>query len=169
MIAGQYQHMRGIVRANEIEILKHRVRGAAIPMGADLLLGGNQLHEFAQFPPQIAPAALNVLDQRLRFVLGQHRYLADAGIDAIRQHKIDDAELAAERSRGFAAMLGEGLEAFAAAARHDHRQSPAGQSADVASGVIAGGVAHHDPKPDTLGKRLHLFSRPFFMRLLHCD
>jgi hypothetical protein len=66
-------------------------------------------------------------------------------------------------------MLGEGFEAFAAAARHDHRQGAAGQAADVASGVIAGGVSHHIPKPDTLGKRLHLFSRPFFARLLHCN
>ena len=39
-------------------------------------------------------------------------------------------------------MLGERLEAFAAAARHDHRQGSAGQTADVASGIIAGSVSH---------------------------
>ena len=112
---------------------------------ADLLLRRYQLDEFAELAAQIAPAALNVLDQRLRFVLGQHRDLPDAGIDAIRQHEIDDAEFAAERRGRFAAMLGERLEAFAAAARHDHRQSSARQSADVASGVVTSSVSHTFP------------------------
>ncbi len=67
---------------------------------------------------------------------------ADAGIDAIRQHEIDDAEFAAEGRGRFAAMFGEGFEAFAAAARHDYRQRSAGQTADVASGVGAGSVSH---------------------------
>ena len=156
VIAGQDQYMGRIMRADEIQILVHRIRGAAIPVRADLLLRGNQFHELAQLAAQIAPAALNVLDQRLGFVLGQHRDLANAGIDAIRQHEIDDAELSAERRGRFAAMLRESLEAFAAASRHDHCQGSAGQTADIASGVIAGSVSHC-PKRDTLRRRLHQF------------
>ena len=45
---------------------------------------------------------MDVLDQRLRLVLREHRDLADAGVHAVRQHEIDDAELAAERRRRFA-------------------------------------------------------------------
>ena len=63
MISRQYQHMRRIVRANEFQILIYRISGAAIPVGADLLLRGNQLDEFAEFAAQITPAALDVLNQ----------------------------------------------------------------------------------------------------------
>ena len=98
--------MGGVVRADEIEILEHGVGGAAVPMRAGLLLGRDQLDEFPHFAAQIAPAALDVLDQGLRLVLGEHRDLADAGIDAIRQHEIDDAEFAAEGRGRLAAVLG---------------------------------------------------------------
>ena len=142
MIARQNQHMSRMMRADEFEILIHRIGSAAIPVGADLLLRRNQLHELAEFSAQIAPAALNVLDQRLGFVLGQYGNLANTGIDAIGQHEIDDAELPAEGCRRLAAVLSERFEALAAAAGHDHRQRPAGQTADIASGVVAGSVSH---------------------------
>ena len=134
--------MGRVMRADEIEILVHRVGGAAVPMRAGLLLRRDQFDEFPHFAAQIAPAALDVLDQRLRLVLGEHRDLADAGIDAIRQHEIDDAEFAAEGRRRLAAVLGERLEPLAAAARHDDRQGAAGQSADIASGVVTSSVSH---------------------------
>ena len=145
VIARQDQHVRRVVRADEFQILEHRVGRAAIPVSADLLLRRNQFDEFAEFTAQIAPAALNVLDQGLRLVLGQYRDLADAGIDAVRQDEIDDLELAAERRRRLAAMLGERLEAFAAPSRHHHRQRAAGQTADVTSGVITSCVSHTLP------------------------
>ena len=78
MIARQDQHVRRIVRADELEILVHRIGGAAIPMDADLLLRGNQFDELAQFAAQVAPAALDVLDQGLRLVLRQNGNLPDA-------------------------------------------------------------------------------------------
>ena len=59
-------------------------------------------------------------------------------------------------------MLRESLEAFATASRHDYRESSAGQTADVTSGVVAGSVSH-PLKPDTLRQRLH---QVFFGSLL---
>jgi len=97
--------VRGVVRTDEIEILVNRVGGSAVPVHTDLLLSRDQFDELPQFSAQIAPAALNMLDEGLRLVLGQHGNLANAGIDAIREHEIDDAEFTAERSRGFAAMF----------------------------------------------------------------
>jgi hypothetical protein len=73
----------------------------------------------------------DVLDERVRLVLGQHRDLADAGVDAVRQREVDDAELAAERGRRLATVLGEVPQPLAAAAGHDHGKRPAGQSAEV--------------------------------------
>jgi hypothetical protein len=46
-------------------------------MGTDLLLGGDQFDEFPEFAAQIAPAALDVLDERLRLVLRENRDLTD--------------------------------------------------------------------------------------------
>ena len=111
--------------------------------GPDLLLRRNHLDELAELAAQVAPAALDVLDQRLRLVLRQDRDLADARVHAVRQHEIDDAELAAERRRGLAAMRGEVLETLAASAGHDDRQRAARQAADVASGRSSRGLSGH--------------------------
>jgi hypothetical protein len=107
-----------------------------------LLLGGNQFHELAEFAAQVAPAALNVLYERLSFVLSQDRDLPYPGIDAIREYEIDDPKFTAEWRSRFAAMLCERLEALAATSCHDHRQCAACQSADVASGVNTSSVSH---------------------------
>ena len=53
------------------------------------------------------------------------------------KHEIDDAEFAAERRRGFRAMLGEPLEPLAATTGHDHRERAAGKAADVTTGSCA--------------------------------
>ena len=63
MIARQNQHVRRVMRADEIKILIHRIGGTTIPEGADLLLRGNQFDELAELAAKIAPAALNVLNQ----------------------------------------------------------------------------------------------------------
>jgi hypothetical protein len=110
-----------------------------------LLLGGDQFHELAEFSPQVAPTALDVLYQRLCFVLCQHGNLANTRVDAIRQYEIYDPKLAAERRRRFTAVLGERLESLAPPSGHHDRQRPARQAADVSSGVIAGGVSHTFP------------------------
>ena len=102
-----------------------RIGGAAVPEVAHLLLRRDHLDELAELAAQVAPAALDVLDQRMRLVLRHHRDAADAGVHAVRQHEIDDAELAAERRRRLAAVIGEVLEALAAAAGHDHRERAA--------------------------------------------
>ena len=56
---------------------------------------------------QERPAALNMPDQAVRFVLGCHADVADTGIHAIGQREIDDAELAAERNCRLGTPLSE--------------------------------------------------------------
>jgi len=131
VVAGQHQHVQRPVGADDLHVLPQRVRRALVPLGTAPLLRRDDLHEFAELAPQVAPAALDVLDQRMRLVLGQHRDLSDAGVDAVRQREVDDAELAAERRGGLAAVLGEVSEPLPAAAGHDHGQGPAGQPAEV--------------------------------------
>jgi hypothetical protein len=131
------------MREDVLHVLVDGIGGAAIPHLADLLLCGNHFDELAELAAQIAPAALDVLDQRLRLVLRKDRNLANAGVDAVREHEIDDAELAAKGRRGLAAMLGQRPQALAAAARHDHRERAAGQATDVATGGRARRNSRH--------------------------
>jgi len=143
VIAGQHQHVLGAVREDEIDVLVHRIRRAAIPDGSQLLLRRHHLDELPELAAQIAPAVVHVLDQRLRLVLREDRDLADAGVHAVGEHEVDDAELAAEGGGGLGAVLGEIAQALAAAAGHDDREGPAGEAADVATGGSAGGLARH--------------------------
>ena len=100
---------------------------------AELLLRRNDLDEFAELAAQVTPAALDVLDERVRLVLREHRDPADTGVHAVREHEIDDAELAAEGRRGLAAEIGEMLQSLATPAGHDDGQRVAGDAADVAA------------------------------------
>ncbi len=52
----------------------------------------------------------------------------------VRQHEVDDAELAAERRGRLAAEIGEMLQALAASAGHDDGQRIACDSTDVTAG-----------------------------------
>ena len=62
---------------------------------------------------------LEVAQQRVRFVLGDDADFEEAGIDAVRERKVDDAVAAAEVHRRFGALVGEFVEAGAASARQD--------------------------------------------------
>ena len=133
VVPREHEHVQRSVLANHLHVLPQRVRRAAVPVRAALLLRRDDLDELAELAAQVAPAALDVLDERMRLVLRQHGDLPDARIDAVRQHEIDDAELAAEGGRGLAAILGQVFQALATAARHDHRQRPPGEAAQVAA------------------------------------
>src|SRR6185437_10559790 len=143
VVSGQHEHVLRAMREDEIDVLPDRIGGALVPHRTQLLLRRNDLDELAELAAQIAPAALHVLDERLRLVLSQDGDLADAGVDAVGKDEVDDAELAAEGSRGLCAVRGEILEALAAPAGHDDRERAAGQAADVASGGSSGGLSWH--------------------------
>ncbi len=74
-----------------------------------------------------------MLDQRLPLVLRHQINLPNAGVHAVGEHEVDDAELAAEWSSGFAAVQREVAQPLTAPARHDDRQSSARQPTDVPS------------------------------------
>src|SRR3990172_965637 len=93
----------GFVVADDVEVLKPRIRGARIPGGLDALLGRHQFDKLAELGAQKPPALLDMPDQGMRLVLRQHRNAAYAGIETIGQREVDDAELAAERYGGVCA------------------------------------------------------------------
>ena len=84
--------------------------------GAEALLGRQQVDELVHLFVEERPAALNVLHQRVRLVLGDHADAADAGVQAVRRGEIDDAEFAAKVDGGLGAGGGQIFQARAAAA-----------------------------------------------------
>ena len=132
VVAGQDQHVLGVVGRDDVQVLPHRIGGAGVPGGLQPLLGRQQLHELAELAAQLTPAALDVQQQRVRLVLREHADAADARVDAVGQRKVDDAELAAEGHRRLGPPQGELFQAAAAPAGQDQRQGVARQFADEA-------------------------------------
>ena len=133
VIPGQDQDVIRVVVADDVQVLEDRVRGAGVPGGLDHpLLGRPELDELAELPAQEAPPLLDVQDQRVGLVLGQHADAADPGVDAVGERKVDDTELTAEGHRRLGAPRGQVLESGAPAAGQDQGQGVAGQSADEA-------------------------------------
>jgi hypothetical protein len=97
MVAGEHQHVLGAIAPDQVEVLEHRVGRALVPVLADLLLRRQDIDELMEAAVEEAPAALQVLDQTLRLVLGGNADAADSGVHAVREREVDDAELAAKR------------------------------------------------------------------------
>ncbi|MNZ99374.1 hypothetical protein D3C78_1186940 [compost metagenome] len=57
---------------------------------------------------------MQVTQQAVGLVLGHHTHPADAGVDAVGEDEVDDAELAAEMNRRLGAVVGQLLQAAAA-------------------------------------------------------
>jgi hypothetical protein len=62
VIPCQHEHVVGIVLVDEVEILKHGIGRAFVPIAAASLLGRPELDEFPDLRAQIVPALLHVLD-----------------------------------------------------------------------------------------------------------
>ncbi len=133
VVAGENQHRLGPMLIDDVQILVHGVRRAAIPNLAELLLRRNDVDELAELAVQIAPAALHMLNQGVSLILRQDEDLADARIHAIRQREVDDAVLAAERRRGLGPMVRQLHEPLTAAARHDDGDGAASELTDETS------------------------------------
>jgi len=61
--------------------------------------------------------------QGVRFILDQHGDLAEPGIQAIAEGKVDDPVFPAERNGGFRPVFRERLETFPFSAREDHGEN----------------------------------------------
>jgi hypothetical protein len=131
VVAGQDQHMRRLMRANDVEVLVDRIRGAHVPaVLVDTLLRRQQFDELTELATEKAPGLLQMLDQRMAFVLGQHADPADTRVDAVGQREIDDAELAGDRHTRLGTPLRHRPEARATATGHDQRERALGEAAD---------------------------------------
>jgi hypothetical protein len=120
VVARQHHHVFRPDRTDDVEVLEHRVRGAAIPVRAfHPLLRGPQVDELAEFAAQKAPAALQMAQQRVRLVLRDDRDAPNAGVQAVGEGEVDDPVLAAEVHGRLDAFVGKRAEPRAPSARED--------------------------------------------------
>jgi len=132
VVAGQDDDVRRAQAVEDVEVLEHGVGGAAVPvLLVDALLGREEVDELAHLAAQEAPAALQVAQQAVRLVLGEHGDLAKAGVDGVRQGEVDDAQLAAEVHGRLGPPVGQGAEPAAAAAGQDEGQRATTQLAQA--------------------------------------
>ena len=117
VVAGQDDHVLRAVAADDVDVLGHRIGGAEVPLALrDALRGRQDVEALVALRAEEVPAALQVADQAVRLVLGRDADAPDARVDRVRQREVDDPRLAAEEHRGLGALVGELLEAAAAAA-----------------------------------------------------
>jgi hypothetical protein len=107
---------------DQVDVLMNGVGGAPVPTATGSLLGGDGQDEMIGQNRAESPTLLQVLGQRLRFELSQDIYGIDFGIDEVAEHEVDQTVLASEWDRRLGPVHGEGIEATAFAASHDHAQ-----------------------------------------------
>ena len=101
MIPRQNQNILRVVIANDVQVLVDSVGSTGIPGRPDTLLGRQQLDKFTELTAQKTPAALDMLEQGVRLVLGQNTYPPNSGVHAIGERKVDDTEFSAKRDCRF--------------------------------------------------------------------
>ena len=131
VIPGQDQHIFGVVGADNVDVLVNRIRGSRIPGGFQALLRRQQFHELSEFTAHKAPAALDVLDQAVGLVLCEYAHFANAGVDAVRQGEVDNAELTAKGDRWLGAPHGQLFQPGAASSGQHQGQSIPRQPTDI--------------------------------------
>ena len=96
------------VALDDVDVLKHRVGGAGVPGSVgDALAGGKDVEALVALQPEEIPAALQMTDQAVGLVLGRHADASDAGIERIRQGKVDNAGFTAKVDRWLCPPLGQ--------------------------------------------------------------
>ena len=128
VVAGQHQQVLGVVRHQDVEVLVDGVGRAAVPpVLIHALLRGQQVDELVELVAQERPAALQVAQQAVRFVLREHADAPHPGVQAVGQREIDDAELAAEVHGRLGAPVGQMRQARPAAAGEYQADGPSGK------------------------------------------
>ncbi len=114
VIPCQHHDVLGTVVTDDVDVLVDGICGAAIPVHlVHPLLGGQQVDELVHLVAQERPARLQVAQQAVGLVLGHHTHPADAGVDAVGEHEVDDTEFAAKVDGGLGAVIGQLLQAAA--------------------------------------------------------
>ena len=98
VVATKHHHIVRTVNLDDIEVLVERIGSSLVPLFLRCaLLCGKDFDKFTDLRTHEGPGPLKMTDERMRLVLGQNTDAPQSGVHTIRQGKVDDAVLAAER------------------------------------------------------------------------
>ena len=121
VVAGQHQHILGIVALDKVDVLIDGVGGTLIPIGALIALIGGQDVNAGVHTVQIPRlTGADVVVQLQRLILSEHAHRLDAGIDTVGQGEVDDAVLTAVGYCRFGNLAGQRVQTAALAASQQH-------------------------------------------------
>lgn len=126
VVAGENDDVLRVVALDDVDVLRHGVGGAEIPLVLGHALRGRQdVEALVALGAEEVPAVLEVPDQAVRLVLGGDGDAPDPGVQGVRQREIDDPALAAEVDGRLGASVGQFLQAAPASPGEDesHRGS----------------------------------------------
>ena len=127
MIACQDQNIFRVISLNNVDVLEHRIRSAAIPrIFRHTLLGRQQINMFVQFVLHERPATLQMAQQTVGLVLRGQANAAYARIDAVGEGEINNAKLAAKINGGFCTAVGQLFQAATASPSQHHGKTLGG-------------------------------------------
>ena len=122
VICTKYEYILWIFIVNQIKILQNGICAAGVPTRSEALLRRN-CGDVVISERRHSPGSGDVLVERMRFVLGEHRDFAHIAIDEIREHKINQPIRAAKGNGGFCAIMCQGQQPLPlAASQYDRNQ-----------------------------------------------
>src|SRR5882724_2707072 len=122
MVCAEDSHKPGSVSLNQVQVLINRVSGALVPILAHTHLSRNRRDKVISEKISGSPALVQMLQQRLRFELGQNIDRKDTGVHEVGEDKIDNSIPASERHGGLRSVCRQGVETLAPAAGEDNSQ-----------------------------------------------
>jgi len=124
MVAGEDQQRVAAVALDKRTVLIQRIRRAAVPvLVVAPAVGLPDLQAVGSLPVEVPGLAdAEMLHERVRPVLREDGDAVQIRIDRIRERKIDNPVLPAERNRRLGALLAQNAQAAAFAAGQDQRQ-----------------------------------------------
>ena len=121
VVAGENEHIVGIVHVHEADVLVDGVRRALEPRRAlRALVGREDVYAAVRAVKVPGLAVADVAVELQRAVLREHADGVDAGVRAVGKGKVDDAELPAERDGGLCHVLRQDVKAAALSAGEQH-------------------------------------------------
>ncbi len=121
VVAGQDQHVIGIVPLDKGNVLINGVGRALVPVGAPAaLVGGQHMHAAVHGIQVPGLAGSDVFIEHHGLVLGEDPHRLNPGIDAVGKRKVDDPVFAAVGHRRLCQILGQNAQTAALPARQQH-------------------------------------------------
>ena len=151
MVAGQDHHVLGVIALDDVHVLIHGIGGAVVPLRlAHALTGRQNIEAFVALGAQKVPAALQVANQAMRFVLRGNADATNAGVEGVGEREVDNARLATKIHGRLGPSIGQFVQSGSATAGEHVRHGVSGDKAGAGGSGHVGGAQFRDKESISL-------------------